>query len=141
MYAVRAGYSSGIGGGGFMTVRLPPTSPNTSSEVYSIDFREVAPGLSNTTMFIGRPEAARHGGLSVGVPGELRGLEEAHKRWGVLPWSTVVQPAADLAKGWKVGRELGQRLQVCDLNELARDMMGLVLRLLDIVVVCRIDAW
>ncbi|OBZ68184.1 Gamma-glutamyltranspeptidase 1 [Grifola frondosa] len=104
-------FSSGIGGGGFMTVRIPPSSEGASSEVYTIDFREVAPALSNTTMYVNDPEASRWGGLAVGVPGELRGLEEAHRRWGTLPWNKLVQPAMELASGWKVGKELARRIQ------------------------------
>ncbi|KAH9951517.1 gamma-glutamyltranspeptidase [Amylocystis lapponica] len=104
----------GYGGGGFMTVRIPPSSASASSQVYSIDFREVAPALANSTMYVGKPDAAAFGGLSAGVPGELRGLEEAHKRWGSLPWSTLVEPAAELARGWKVGKELGRRIQWFD---------------------------
>lgn len=94
-----------------MTVRIPPSSPNASSEVYTIDFREVAPALANTTMYKNNPMASLFGGLAVGVPGELRGLEEAHKRWGVLPWKTLVQPSIDLARGWTVQPELARRIR------------------------------
>ncbi|TFK89119.1 gamma-glutamyltranspeptidase [Polyporus arcularius HHB13444] len=105
-------FSSGIGGGGFMTVRLPPTAANGTSEVFTIDFRETAPALSNKTMYLGNPDLSRWGGLAVGVPGELRGLEEAHRRWGTLPWKDLVKPAAELAKGWTVQRELEHRIEM-----------------------------
>ncbi|KAH9176424.1 gamma-glutamyltranspeptidase [Lactarius sanguifluus] len=103
-------FSSGIGGGGFMTVRLPPSAPGGISEVWTIDFRETAPALANSTMYVERPVEARFGGLSVGVPGEVRGLAEAHKRWGKLPWKRLVQPSVDIATGWAVGKELGLRI-------------------------------
>ncbi|KAL5523970.1 hypothetical protein ACEPAG_8143 [Sanghuangporus baumii] len=103
-------FSSGIGGGGFMTVRIPPAFPSASSEVWSIDFRETAPALANKTMFVNDPNASMFGGLSVGVPGEVRGLAEAHSRWGSLPWPRLVQPSVELAAGWNVGKELGKRL-------------------------------
>ena len=64
-------------------------------------------------MYVNDPLAALFGGLSVGVPGELRGLEEAHKRWGTLPWSQLVQPSIELAKGWEVPAELARRIEVC----------------------------
>ena len=95
-----------------MTVRIPPSSPNASSEVFSVDFRETAPALSNKTMYVDNPLASRFGGLAVGVPGELRGLEEAHSRWGKLPWKQLVEPAAKLADGWVVQAELARRLEV-----------------------------
>ncbi|KAI0374193.1 gamma-glutamyltranspeptidase [Pilatotrama ljubarskyi] len=105
-------FSSGIGGGGFMTVRIPPSSPNVSSEVFAVDFRETAPALSNKTMYVDDPLAARWGGLAVGVPGELRGLEEAHRRWGKMPWKRLVEPAVELAKGWTVQVELARRIEM-----------------------------
>ncbi|KAI9068256.1 gamma-glutamyltranspeptidase [Trametes sanguinea] len=105
-------FSSGIGGGGFMTVRVPPTNASASSEVYAIDFRETAPALSNKTMYVEDPLSARWGGLAVGVPGELRGLEEAHRRWGKLPWKRLVEPAAQLAAGWTVQDELARRIEM-----------------------------
>jgi gamma-glutamyltranspeptidase / glutathione hydrolase / leukotriene-C4 hydrolase len=103
-------FSSGIGGGGFMTVRVPVES---GSEVWTIDFRETAPALASSTMYINDPSASRVGGLAAGVPGELRGLEEAHRRWGSLDWKRLVTPSVELAKGWPVGKELSNRLKVC----------------------------
>jgi hypothetical protein len=105
-------FSSGIGGGGFLTIRLPPNSSHSSSEVYTIDFREVAPEGSNSTMFESNPLSSMFGGLSVAVPSEIRGLAEMHKRWGKLPWKQLVEPSAKLARGWKVGPELDRRIQV-----------------------------
>lgn len=104
-------FSSGIGGGGFMTVRIPPSSPSTSSEVYTIDFRETAPALSNATMFVPFPSQARLGGLSVAVPGELRGLAEIHRRWGKMKWEELVLPSVEVAEGWRVGKELAGRIK------------------------------
>lgn len=95
-----------------MTVRIPPESANASSTVWTIDFRETAPAKSNATMYKSNPDLARFGGLAVGVPGEVKGLEEAHRRWGSLPWARLVNPSVELAAGWSVGIELGRRIQV-----------------------------
>jgi gamma-glutamyltranspeptidase/glutathione hydrolase/leukotriene-C4 hydrolase len=93
-----------------MTVRVPTES---GSEVWTIDFRETAPGLASPTMYLKDPSASMFGGLAVGVPGELRGLEEAHNRWGSLPWKRLVTPSVELARGWPVSKELAKRIAVC----------------------------
>ncbi|KAJ7725834.1 gamma-glutamyltranspeptidase [Mycena maculata] len=103
-------FSSGIGGGGFMTVRIPPAHPGAASDVFTIDFRETAPALANATMFPPHSNASQFGGLSVGVPGEVRGLEEAHRRWGTLPWKTLIEPSIALARGWTLQNELAKRI-------------------------------
>jgi gamma-glutamyltranspeptidase/glutathione hydrolase len=73
-----------IGGGGFMIVRTP------SGEVTSFDYREKAPLKSTRTMYLGKDgnidrSLTAAGYLAPGVPGTLRGLEMAHKRFGKLP--------------------------------------------------------
>ena len=98
-----------------MTVRIPPSSPQGHSTVYTVDFREVAPTLANATMYKDDPNSSRFGGLSVAVPGELRGFAEAHRRWGTLPWKRLVQPSVNLARGWEVDKELGKRIPVSSL--------------------------
>ncbi|GAC72412.1 gamma-glutamyltransferase [Moesziomyces antarcticus T-34] len=108
-------FSSGIGGGGFMIVRDPTKCYDRGAgadcaEHVTIDFRETAPAAANKTMYVGRVPRAQFGGLAVGVPGELRGLEEAHRRWGRLPWKRLVQPSVELARSAKVSKELARRL-------------------------------
>lgn len=111
-------FSSGIGGGGFMIIRDPspcyesssPKSPSDCAEHVTIDFRETAPSGANKTMYIGRRAAAQIGGLAVGVPGELRGLQEAHSRYGKLPWRRLVEPSVALARQATVSKELARRL-------------------------------
>ncbi|KAJ5491246.1 Glutathione hydrolase proenzyme [Penicillium diatomitis] len=94
-------YHSGIGGGGFMLVR----SPNNSYEF--IDFRESAPAAAFQDMYNNNTDASIYGGLASGVPGEIRGLEHLHKKYGSLPWATLLQPALQTArKGFPVSTDL-----------------------------------
>jgi gamma-glutamyltranspeptidase/glutathione hydrolase len=98
---------SGLGGGGFAVV----VTPQGKSQV--IDFREVAPKAATRDMYTDGAveDASRIGGLAVGVPGEALGLAELHRRYGSLPWASVVAPAAALATdGFVVGAHLAQSL-------------------------------
>ena len=108
-----------IGGGGFMVVRLKNGTATT------IDYRERAPFASTKTMYldstghINRSLTAT-GYLAPGVPGTVRGLALAHRRFGKLPWRDVVLPAAQLAsRGFvldsglarSLGREVTQAMK------------------------------
>lgn len=93
-----------IGGGGFMMV-----ARSDGSEPYCVDYREMAPGASKPDMFeLGETRFSRK---IVGVPGTLRGLELAHRRWGKLPWKRLVQPAVKLAaEGFELDAALAASL-------------------------------
>ena len=73
----------------------------------AIDFRETAPQAAFEGMFNDDADASVRGGLASGIPGELRGLEYLHKNYGKLPWSTVLQPAIEVARlGFPVSEDL-----------------------------------
>lgn len=38
------------------------------------------------------------GGMAVGVPGEVKGLYEVHRRFGKVPWRDVVIPTVKLCE-------------------------------------------
>lgn len=86
---------------GFMLIRAP-------NGTYSfIDFRETAPAAAYQEMYTNNTNPSLYGGLASGVPGELRGLQHLHENYGVLPWSSVVLPAARVAReGWIIGADL-----------------------------------
>lgn len=74
---VIAMYHSGIGGGGFMMVR------DEEGNYEAIDFRESAPAAAFEDMYLGNVEGSIYGGLAAAVPGEVAGLEYAHRKYGV----------------------------------------------------------
>ena len=81
-----------IGGGGFMIIRLHDGS------VHALDYREMAPAGASRDMYRAAGEdASVTGHLSVGVPGAVAGLTEAHRRFGRLPFASVIGPAIRLA--------------------------------------------
>ena len=105
--------SSGIGGGGFLIYH-----DAESGRVYALDGRETAPRAAAPDMFLdekGEPKpyrAAQVGGMSVGVPGNLRLMEKAHERFGKLPWSRLFEPAIRIAEeGWEVTPRLHRMLE------------------------------
>ncbi|KAF4466050.1 gamma-glutamyltransferase [Fusarium albosuccineum] len=94
-------YHSGIGGGGFMLVR------DDKGNYEAIDFRESAPAAAHENMYQGNVNGSIYGGLSVGVPGEVRGLEYVHTKYGKLPWKTVMQGAIKVATdGFRVNPDM-----------------------------------
>ena len=98
--------SSGIGGGGFVLVWLADRR-----QPVLIDFREVAPAGLDPESLENRPLPHPQRGKLMGVPGEVAGLFEIHRRHGKRPWAEVVAPAVRRAKsGFPVGKHLGAAL-------------------------------
>ena len=96
--AVTLPRAGNIGGDGFMTVY-----DAASGEVRVIDFRSVAPAAATPAMFVddkGKERGiANYGYLAPAVPGTVAGFDQAHRKWGKLPWDQIVAPAITLAKG------------------------------------------
>ncbi|MBK5265607.1 MAG: gamma-glutamyltransferase [Alphaproteobacteria bacterium] len=105
--------SSGIGGGGFLVHHDAKTGL-----IDTIDGRETAPSVAQSDRFLG-PDGkplpfmqAVPGGLSVGVPGNIRLMAMAHSKWGWLPWAHLFVPAIRLAEeGFTVNETLNSRLE------------------------------
>jgi len=87
-------YSCGIGGGGFLVAYLAD-----EQRVVTIDSRETAPAALEPTSFLDPatgapipfPEAVTSG-LGVGVPGTVRGWDEALSNYGTMPLARVLAP-------------------------------------------------
>jgi gamma-glutamyltranspeptidase / glutathione hydrolase len=88
--------SSGLGGGAFLL-------HFDGKQVVGLDGRETAPAAVNERLFLdaqGNPLKfydAAVGGRAVGVPGLVALLQQAHERWGILPWEVLFVPAVRLA--------------------------------------------
>jgi len=85
-----------IGGGGFLVYH------GEDGHATTFDFREKAPLASTERMYVGADGLSTNeqhrGFLSVGVPGTVAGLYQAHQKHGTLPWSMLVNPAVQLAR-------------------------------------------
>lgn len=91
-------FTSGLGGGGFMIVHT------ADGENQFIDYREVASSGQTAESWLDDSgnlieNANSVGGLAVGVPGEVAGLELALSQFGSgkLSRQQIIQPAIDLA--------------------------------------------
>lgn len=99
-----------IGGGGFMIVRTP------DGQLTSFDFREQAPLKSTRTMYLNKEgnidrDLTAAGYLAPGVPGSVRGMAMAHKKFGKLAWTDVVMPGVLLAEqGFEISAALARGL-------------------------------
>ena len=86
-----------IGGGGFIVHRNP------AGEVHALDYREMAPQGASRNMYVDSAgnvtEKSLVGHLAPGVPGSVAGMYEAWKKYGSLPWASLIAPAIKLAEG------------------------------------------
>ncbi len=94
--------SSGIGGGAFIL-------HHDGSRLLTYDGRETAPAAASPELFLGpdgKPDPwikAVVGGRSVGVPGVLKALAMAHRRYGKLPWAELFDDAIRVSEqGFRV---------------------------------------
>jgi gamma-glutamyltranspeptidase/glutathione hydrolase len=99
-----------IGGGGFMLIRL------ADGRTTFVDFRERAPLAASRNMYLDAAGKATQdsvtGYRASGVPGTVRGLEYANKKYGKKAWAELVHPAVELAKnGFPVSYALAQSLR------------------------------
>ncbi len=91
--------SSGLGGGAFL-LHYDYASRATTF----LDGRETAPAAATPDMFITEQGVMGYieawtSGKSVGTPGTVALYFEAHQRLGKLPWTTLFEPAIELAEG------------------------------------------
>src|SRR5215213_2751676 len=103
-----------LGGGGFMMIRLK------DGRTTAIDYREMAPAAAHRDIYLdknGNLIEGEGGSLvgyrAAGVPGTVRGMELALKKYGSgkLTWAQLVEPARQLAaRGFVVTDSLARSL-------------------------------
>ncbi|XP_049619489.1 gamma-glutamyltransferase 5a isoform X1 [Syngnathus scovelli] len=118
--------SMGLGGGSIFTVM------DSTGKVKIINSRERVPEKSNADTLKSCPDphhfvsvAPDPSHLWIGIPGELRGYEEAHRLYGKLPWATLFQPSIQLARrGFPIPQILGQYLPLTNKSQLLRELFS-----------------
>nr|XP_054932462.1 scoloptoxin SSD14-like [Dermacentor andersoni] len=99
--------SNGIGGGFVATIYLAKLD-----RVETLIARETAPAAATKDMFVNKPGASLRGGLSVAVPGELRGYEELVRNYGNKTFGEHFEYSIKLAReGIKVTNYLAKAIQ------------------------------
>jgi gamma-glutamyltranspeptidase / glutathione hydrolase len=89
--AVTLPRAGNLGGGGFSLIL------DQDGTVHALDFRETAPKALYREFYLQEGNSSRQGPTAAGVPGTVAGLWMMHKKFGVLPWKEVVEPARRLA--------------------------------------------
>jgi gamma-glutamyltranspeptidase / glutathione hydrolase len=93
---------TGPGGGGFMLVHEAKSGQTTVLDFFvtvpkaaraETELLELAVDFDGDTQ-----QLFRTGAAAVAVPGTALGLEEAHRRWGRMPWAELIGPAAAVAR-------------------------------------------
>lgn len=98
--------SSGVGGGFFMTYYK-----RAEKKGYAVLAREMAPAAATPDMYT-NGTSSQEGGMAIGIPGEVKGLYEAWKLGGKLPWSALFRPAIQMCKeGFPVSQYLDEQIK------------------------------
>lgn len=108
MLGVVEPHATGIGGGGMAILYVAKENKS-----YVIDFQDVGPGKARHDTYKrinGKiPLFKRVGYKSVAVPGEVRGMELLHQKFGTKKWKDLLAPAIKTAgEGYEVSQTLSE---------------------------------
>uniref|UniRef100_A0A3Q3CSQ6 Glutathione hydrolase n=1 Tax=Haplochromis burtoni TaxID=8153 RepID=A0A3Q3CSQ6_HAPBU len=125
--------SAGIGGGVIFTV-MDSSGNKTPSLLFA---QETVPRKVNSDLFKSCRKTTEWNRGWIGVPGEIRGYEAAHRLYGKLPWADLFQPTIKLAReGFPIPYYQGQhipRINNTSIRELYLDKNGNLLKTGDTV--------
>lgn len=94
--AVTLPEAGNIGGGGFLLTRM-------NKELHFLDYRETAPTAASRDMYQQEDGSVNSrdslvGIRTVGVPGTVAGIWEAHQKFGTKSWAELLAPAISFAE-------------------------------------------
>ena len=121
--AVTEPNAGNLGGGGFMLLHL------ADGRTAFLDFRERAPSSAHRDMYLdenGNPtDESLVGYKAAGVPGTVRGLSLALRKYGTKTWESMVEPAERLARDgmpvtWDLARSLRNSRRLAQFPESRR---------------------
>ncbi|XP_002667883.4 glutathione hydrolase 5 proenzyme [Danio rerio] len=114
--------SMGLGGGSIFTIM------DNTGKVKIISSRETVPKGVRRDLLKDCPRvlAIVTGSQWIGVPGEIRGYEEAHRLYGKLPWYKLFEPSIKLAReGFPMPEYLSQFIQHAYIKQILFSGTGL----------------
>ncbi|XP_063904513.1 scoloptoxin SSD14-like isoform X3 [Zophobas morio] len=104
--------SMGLGGGFLMTIYI-----KENNTAYTLNARETAPLKAKAELYKEDPLISQNGALAIAVPGELRGYQAAHQRFGKLEWAELIEPSIQLCeKGYEMSKHQYESLQKAKLT-------------------------
>lgn len=78
-----------------------------------IDYRETAPAGVKLEDYENNPRNLIEGGMSVGVPSQIKGIAMAHQKFGKLKWADLFEPTIALCEqGFPVTPKLAKVISV-----------------------------
>jgi len=99
--AVTLPRAGNVGGGGYMLIHMA-AKDGKPAQTIAIDYYGQASRNTTPDLLLGpngKFDAAKGYSMKgVAIPGTVAGLWEAHKRFGALPWGTLIAPAVAMAR-------------------------------------------
>ena len=99
--AVTLPRAGNVGGGGYMLIHMAAKDGKPARTI-AIDYYGQASRNTTPDLLLGangRMDPAKSYSMKgVAIPGTVAGLWEAHKRFGALPWGTLIAPAIAMAR-------------------------------------------